>query len=201
MTATTAPAAAPARITIADALPLPRTIVRPIVIMVGIAALTALAAQISFHLPWTPVPVTGQTFAVLLTGAAVGWRLGAAGQLLYLVAGIVGLPVYTGATHGWKVASGATSGYLIGFIVAAGLVGLLAERRQDRSLLTSLPAMLAGTAIIYALGAAWLSHSQHYGIQEAIEKGVAPFLIGDTIKLIAAGALLPATWRLLEKDK
>ena len=112
----------------------PRSRVNSVLLVIGAAALTALAAQWEIHLPFTPVPVTGQTFAVLLTGAALGMTLGAAGQAVYVVAGAFGLPVYAGGASGWDTASAqGSAGYLIGFIFAAGFVGFMAERRQDRT--------------------------------------------------------------------
>src|SRR3546814_1584567 len=98
----------------------------------------------------------GQTFAVLVVGASLGWRLGAGSQLLYVALGLTGLPVYADGTGGWAVATGSTAGYLVGFILTAALVGAMAERHQDRSLLTSVPAMLTGSALIYLCGATWL---------------------------------------------
>ena len=181
-------------LTLADLLPRHR--VRTVALVVGFALLTALAAQISFPLPWTPVPVSGQTFAVLLAGAALGWRAGGASQLLYLVLGAVGLPFYADGSSGWEVVAGSTGGYLVGFVAAAALVGRLAERGQDRALLTSVPAMLAGTAVIYLFGVTWLAHVLDISAATAVEKGLAPFVLGDAVKLAAAGALLPAAWRL-----
>ena len=178
---------------------LPRSRVRTIALVVGFALLTAAAAQITFPLPWTPVPVSGQTFAVLLAGATLGWQAGSASQLLYLFLGSVGLPFYAGGTSGWAVLSGTNGGYLVGFVVAAALVGRLAERRQDRTLLTSIPAMLAGTAVIYLFGVTWLAHVLDLDAATAVEKGLAPFVIGDAVKLVAAGALLPAAWRLTRR--
>lgn len=170
---------------------------RAALLVVGTALLTALAAQVSVVLPFTPVPITGQTFAVLLAGTALGSRLGAASQLLYVVLGAVGLPFYADAEGGWTAATGATGGYLVGFVVAAAVLGSLAERRQDRSVLTAVPAMLTGTAVIYGMGAGWLAFHLDVSLAEAVELGVAPFLIGDTLKLAAAGLLLPAAWSLL----
>lgn len=181
--------------TLIDVIRIERTVVRDAVAIVGFALLTAAAAQISFHLPWTPVPITGQTFAVLLTGATLGMRRGALSQFLYIALGAVGLPLYADGAGGWKDATGATAGYLVGFVVAAAVVGALADRRQDRTLLTSLPAMLAGTAVIYLLGVWWLAADLNVSATKAIELGVAPFLIGDAIKLGAAGLLLPAAWK------
>lgn len=170
---------------------------RAALLVVGAALLTALAAQVSFMLPFTPVPVTGQTFAVLLAGTTLGSRLGAASQALYVALGAAGLPFYADGEGGWQAATGATAGYLVGFVVAAAVLGLLAERRQDRTVLTAVPAMLMGTAVIYTLGAWWLSVELGVSAVKAVELGVAPFLIGDTLKLAAAGLLLPATWRLV----
>ena len=175
---------------------LPKGRTAAIVAVFGFAALTALAAQIRFPLPFTPVPITGQTFAVLLAGAALGSRLGAASQALYLAAGIVGLPVFTGTESGWETFTGATGGYLVGFVVAAAVVGALAERHHDRSILTAVPAFLTGTVIIYVLGVAWLMQVTGWDLAEALVGGVAPFVVGDLIKAAAAGALLPAAWKL-----
>lgn len=174
---------------------------RAALLVVGAALLTAAAAQVSFALPFTPVPITGQTFAVLLTGTALGSRLGPASQALYVALGALGLPFYADGEGGWQAATGATAGYLVGFVVAAAVLGALAERRQDRSVLTAVPAMLMGTAVIYGLGAWWLAVHLDVSAAKAVELGVAPFLLGDTVKLAAAGLLLPATWRLVGRDR
>ena len=195
MTAALAPTAPR---TLADAV-VDRRLVTDIVLVVGFAAVTAAAAQLSFRLPWTPVPVTGQTFAVLTAGAVLGTRRGAASQLLYVLVGALGLPVYAGASGGWAAATGATGGYLLGFVLAAALVGQLSERSQDRQLLTAVPAMLAGSAVVYAVGVPWLAATLDVSATKAIELGMAPFLIGDAVKLLAAGALTPAAWRLLRR--
>lgn len=189
------------RLTLADSLSLTSSRARTAALIAGAVLLTAAAAQISFVLPWTPVPVTGQTFAVLLTSAALGMRLGTASQLLYIGLGAIGLPFYADAQGGWTAASGATAGYLIGFVLAAALIGRLAEDHHDQALITSIPAMLAGTAVIYACGATWLAHSLNVSAAKAVELGVAPFLIGDTVKLVAAGALVPAAWRLINRTR
>ena len=181
------------------ALPRVSPLARTLIGIIGFAALTALAAQIRFSLPWTPVPITGQTFAVLLAGAALGARAGALSQILYVVVGAFGAPVYADAQGGWHAASGSTAGYLVGFVLSAAIVGALAERHQDRSLLTSVPAMLTGTAVTYLTGAAWLAHSIHVSAAKAVELGVAPFLIGDAVKLVLAAGLLPAAWRLARR--
>jgi biotin transport system substrate-specific component len=180
-----------------------RRAARTAALVVGGALLTAAAAQVSIPLGFTPVPITGQTFAVLLVGGSLGWKRGAASQFLYVALGAVGLPFYApnaeGARGGWQLATGSTAGYLVGFVVAAAVVGWLAERGQDRRLDTSVPAMLAGSAVIYLFGLVWLAHSLGVDSSTAIEYGLTPFLIGDAIKLALAGALLPAAWRLTER--
>ncbi|MET0566445.1 MAG: biotin transporter BioY [Acidimicrobiia bacterium] len=176
----------------------PRSRVTSVLLVIGAAALTALAAQWEIHLPFTPVPVTGQTFAVLLTGAALGMTLGAAGQAVYVVAGALGLPVYAGGAAGWSTATAqGSAGYLIGFIFAAGLVGFMAERRQDRTFPTMFTAFIAGSFIIYAFGVAGLMILLDMTFTEAVLAGVVPFILGDIIKAAAAGILLPGAWKLV----
>jgi biotin transport system substrate-specific component len=203
--------------TLIDVLPSPTErvgrLARDGALVAGFAVLTALFAQIKIDLGFTPVPITGQTFAVLLAGAALGWRRGALSQALYWVAGIF-MPVawYAGdksgaSIHaGWKLATGSTAGYLAGFVLAAALVGYLAERKQDRDFVTSVPAMLAGTAVIYACGVLWLAHWLNIpvsptgdGEPNAISLGLTPFLVGDTLKLLLAGALTPLAWHSAER--
>jgi biotin transport system substrate-specific component len=177
---------------------LPRTRVTSGILVIGAAALTALAAQWEIHLPFTPVPITGQTFAVLLSGAALGMTLGAAGQLVYVAAGALGLPIYAGGAAGWEAAQAAgTSGYLVGFIVAAGVVGFMAERRQDRTFPTMFTAFVLGSFIIYFFGVIGLMITFDMTINEALVAGGVPFVIGDVIKAAAAGLLLPGAWRLV----
>jgi biotin transport system substrate-specific component len=178
---------------------LPRSSAVSTALVVGFALLTALAAQIEVPLPFTPVPITGQTFAVLLAGAALGSRLGAASQGVYWMLGAVGLPFYSGGDGGWQAATGATAGYLVGFIVAAYVVGLLAERRHDRTVVTAVPAFLTGSAIIYLFGVGWLWYSVDGFVtaQDAMAAGLTPFVVGDLVKIGLAGVLLPAAWRLV----
>jgi biotin transport system substrate-specific component len=176
-----------------------RTRVTTAALVVGAAVLTALAAQIRVPIPGTPVPVTGQTFAVLLTGAALGARLGAAGQMLYVLAGLAGMPVFQDAQSGWSYATGATGGYLVGFVAAAALVGYLAQRRQDRTVAAAVPAFLAGTVVIYLLGVPWLARTLDVSWTEAVTLGMTPFLLGDLAKAAVAGLLLPASWKLARR--
>lgn len=176
---------------------LPRTGVVSILLVVAAAALTAVAAQWRIYLPFTPVPITGQTFAVLLTSAAMGWKLGAAAQLLYVSVGAIGLPVFADASGGFEVIRGATGGYLIGFVFAAALVGRMAEHRQDRTFATMFTAFILGSVVIYTFGVAGLMVATGWPLVSAVEAGVVPFLLGDLVKASAAGLLLPAAWKLL----
>ena len=170
-------------------------------LVVGFALLTALLAQITIPLWFTPVPITGQTFSVLLAGAVLGWRAGAASMSLYWMLGATGLPFYAEARGGWEVATGATGGYLVGFVVAAAVIGHLAERRQDRSVVTAVPAFIAGSVIIYLFGLTWLAHSLDVGSARAMELGLTPFVLGDLLKATLAGVALPVAWRLVGRDQ
>jgi len=176
---------------------LPRSKATAAFLVLAAAALTAAAAQWRVHLPFTPVPITGQTLAVLLTGAALGRRLGAAGQGLYVAAGALGAPVFSDGAGGVEVVTGPVGGYLIGFVFAAWLVGRLAERGKDRSFSTMVAAFAAGSAVIYGFGVAGLIAATGWSAVAAVERGVVPFLLGDLIKACAAGLLLPGAWRLL----
>ncbi len=161
-------------------------------LVIGGALLVAAFAQVSIPLPFTPVPITGQTFAVLLVGAALGSRRGAASLVLYLIEGVLGLPVFAGGASGVARLFGPTGGYLIGFVAAAYVVGLLAERGLDRRWHTALPAFLAGEVAIYLIGVPWLA--AFIGIDQALGGGLWLFLPGDAIKLILATAALPSAW-------
>lgn len=177
---------------------LPRSGVVSVLLVVAGAALTAIAAQWRIPLPFTPVPITGSTFAVLLCGAALGWRFGAASQLLYVAVGILGAPVFTDGGSGVEVITGATGGYIIGYAFAAGLVGWMAEHRQDRTFATMFTAFILGSAVIYAFGVTGLMMTADMSASSAVEAGVVPFLLGDLIKAAGAGLLLPGAWKLLE---
>jgi biotin transport system substrate-specific component len=170
-------------------------------------ALTAAAAQVSLPVPFTQVPFTFQPTVVLLSGLILGSRLGCASQVLYLMAGIAGLPVFAASVTlppGALRLLGPTGGYLMAYPLAALATGYLAERGFDRRYVTSLLAMLAGLVIIYTSGALWLglfartvSGSAAVGLDAALAAGVYPFLIPDLIKLAAAGGIVPGAWRLL----
>jgi len=160
---------------------------------------TAAAAQISFPLPFTPVPFSIQDITVLIGGAALGSTLGALSQILYLMAGVVGLPVFANAPElpqGAARLFGPTGGYLMAFPIAAFVTGWLAERGFDRRYLTSILAMAVGLAIILFGGVAWISRAT--GVPAALAAGFYPFVIIDVIKIIAAGSVLPTAWKFLK---
>ena len=160
------------------------------------AGLTALAAQVSFTAPWTSVPYTLQTGAVLLVGTALGLRRGALSMALYVLAGVAGLPVYAAGAHGLDRLLGVTGGYLAGFVVAAALVGWLAQRRWDRSAPATLALMALGTAVIYAVGVPVLALAGGLDPGSAVKNGAVVFLPWDALKAVAAAGLLPLAWRL-----
>lgn len=176
---------------------LPATLTRAGVTIAGGAALTALAAQVSLPVPGSPVPVTGQTFAVLLAGAALGPARGLASQGLYLALGAAGLPVFAGAAHGSGVIFGASGGYLFGFLAAAALVGWGARRGADRSPARTLLMFALASAVIYAIGTTWLCADTGMSLSAGIAAGVTPFIPGDIAKALLAAGLLPGAWWLL----
>ena len=177
---------------------LPRTgLLADVVLVVAGAALVAAAAQIVIE-RW-PVPLTGQTFGVLLVGASLGAVRGFASLGLYLLAGLAGAPVYQEQNHGWDYFMGPTGGYLIGFVVAAALIGWLAERRWDRRLSSAVAAMLTGNVVVYLFGLPWLAAELETGFEKTLELGLYPFVVGDLLKLYLAGALLPAAWWAVDR--
>jgi len=176
---------------------LPRTLTSSGVTIVAGAALTALAAQVALPVPGSPVPVTGQTFAVLLTAAALGPVRGVAAQALYLLLGAVGLPVFAGAGHGTVVLFGATGGYLAGFLVAAAITGYGARRGADRSPVRTLLLFALASVVIYVIGTTWLCLDTGMSASAGIAAGVTPFIPGDVAKALLAAGLLPGAWWLL----
>ncbi len=167
-----------------------------ILIMFGALFIAALA-QVKIHLPFTPVPLTGQTFAVLLIAAVLGSKRGAGAMFFYIALGAFGLPIFAGGASGVAYLSGATLGYLIGFVIAAYVVGLLAERGLERSVRTSVIPFLAGTIIIYICGVSWLTIVLG-SFSQALAAGFIPFVVGDVVKLVAAALALPAAWKLIK---
>lgn len=166
-----------------------------VALIVGGSLFIALSAQVAIPLPFSPVPVTGQTLAVPLIGALLGSRRGGLSLLAYLAEGALGLPVFAGGTAGLARLMGPTGGYLVGFVPAAFLTGLLAERGWDRQVRTTLLAMFLGNVAIYALGLLWLA--RFVGGERVLASGLLPFIPGDLLKLILATMFLPPGWKLL----
>ena len=189
-----AAAAAQPRV-LADVVPDVRA--RDLALVTAGALLTALCAQISIPVPGSPVPITGQTFAVLLCGAGLGAARGASSQALYLGLGLIGLPFYSEGESGPDIVFGATGGYLLGFIIAAYVVGRLAERQHDRTPLKALPLFTVGSLIIFALGVPWLAVAADMTPVQALDAGFVPFIPGGIVKALAAAALLPAAWLMV----
>lgn len=177
----------------------PAFAIRDAILVVAYAGLVGLLAQLVIPLPFTPVPITGQTFGVLLGGMALGTRRALAGMVLYVVAGLVFVPWFAGGAHGFAVLAAPTFGYLIGFVIAAAVLGRLAESGFDRKPQLTLLAMVIGTVIIYFFGVTWLWNSLHLTFGTAVKFGMLPFLIGDAIKALLAAGLLPGAWKLVRK--
>lgn len=184
--------ALPARRVLADVVP--GGAVRDVALVAGSAVFVGLSALVAIPLPFTPVPLSGQTFAVLLSVAALGPARGALGMLLYAVAGVAGLPWFAGQQSGWGIPS---FGYVLGFVLAAVVVGALARRGADRTVARTAGLMVAGNLCIYAVGVPWLMASVGADLGRALMLGVVPFLVGDAIKIALAALLLPGAWRLV----
>ncbi len=166
--------------------------------IVGATLVTALAAQASFRLPGTPVPITGQTFAVLLTGAVLGSRRGALAMLAYLAEGAAGLPVFAELSGGAHVFAGPTAGYLAAFPLAAFVTGALAERGWDRRFASMVAAMLLGSSVIFALGLTVLS--RFVPADALLQTGLLPFVPGDLVKSSLAAIAFPGAWSLVRRS-
>ena len=186
--------------------------IRAVVLAVLGSLFVAICAQV--QIPLWPVPVTGQTFAVLVVGMAFGWRLGGATLLLYLAEGAVGLPVFAKFAAGPGVLAGPTGGYIVGFVLAAAAIGYLAQRGWDRSVWRTAIAMLIGNVVLYIPGLIWLGMfyagpgAQYVAntgatnaVGAAIAVGLTPFLLVDALKLALAAALFPIAWRMLSKHR
>ena len=178
-----------------------------VAVVLFIAAATAAGAQISVPLGFTPVPLVMQDMVVLLGGAALGSRLGMAAQVVYLLAGISGLPVFAASAvlpQGALRLLGPTGGYLISYPFAAFLTGYLAERGFDRRYSTSVLAMAAGLVVIFAFGVSWLAmfaRPAALGFDAALRAGLYPFLLGDVFKIFLGAAILPGVWRLVGRQR
>ena len=184
-------------ISIPDTRPLARMAWATLLVAIGVDLL-ALTAQVRIPLPGTPVPITGQTLGVLLLAAAYGSRLGGVSVATYLAIGIAGAPIFQNGGSGMAALNGATGGYLVGFLVAAWIVGELAEHGWDRRWYLVVAAMIIGNIVIYACGVTHLSSI--VGWHRVWALGVAPFLIGDAIKIAIAATALPAAWALKERN-
>lgn len=178
--------------TLADVIP--GGLARSVALVIGGACFVGLSAQLFIPLPFTPVPISLQTFSVLLTAAVLGSRRGLASMALYAVAGMAGVPWFAKHHSGWSFAS---FGYIVGFVLAALVVGRLAERGGDRTPLRAAGVMAMGNLVIYAAGVPGLMLFTGMSFTKALALGVLPFLIGDAVKIAVAAGLLPATWKLV----
>lgn len=188
-------AAAPPRAVLADLVA--RSRARDAAMVVAGTALIAVFSQLVVPLPFTPVPLSLSTFAVLLTGLTLGPLRAVLSTGLYLVLGTAGLPVFAQQGSGWAFAS---YGYVVGYVLAAVVAGALARRRADRSVLGTVGTAVLATCAVYALGVPWLMAYLHVGLAEALALGALPFLLGDAIKAAAAALLLPGAWRLIGRQ-
>lgn len=190
--------ATPAPGVLADAVGT-RTAIRNVILVIGGAAFVGLAAQVSIPLPFTPVPLTGQTFAVLLTAGVLGAGRGVASMLLYAALGLAGVPWFAGGSAAFNDGVLVVSfGYIVGFVVAAALVGYLAQRGNTRTPLRTAGVMVLGNLIIYAIGATWLAAAINVSLSTAFEIGVQPFLLGDGLKILLAAGLFPLAWTTVD---
>src|SRR3954453_2342684 len=197
MSATLAPGRAGT--VLADLLPASsasRARLRDAALVAGGAALTGLAAQLSVPVPGSPVPVTGQTFAALLVGTALGTRRGFLSLALYALAGVAGVPWFAGGTSGSAAPS---FGYILGMLLACTVVGALARRGADRGVWRMAGTMILGEAIIYAVGVPYLAYAADLPVSRAIALGLPPFLIGDALKAALAMGVLPTAWKFVNK--
>ena len=178
---------------------LARTRLADAMLVIAYAGFIGISAQVSVHLPFTPVPITGQTLAVLLGASVLGASRALMGSGLYLAAGLIGVPWFAGGSGGLSVASSPTFGYIVGFIAASALVGFMASRGMDKKVIGTAFEMVAGNLAIYAFGVTWLAFSLHISLLHAVALGAVPFLLGDVLKLVMAAALLPGAWKVANR--
>jgi biotin transport system substrate-specific component len=188
---------AQARTPLADALAGPRTLAKDVLWVLGGAAFTAALAQVQVRLPFTPVPITGQTLAWLLCGLVLGSGRGVASQAIYVLAGGLGLPVFAGGSSGLAVLLGPSGGYLLGGLLAAWTVGRLAERGMERRLPSALATMAVGEIVLYVPGL--LDLARFVGPSHLLVEGFLPFVPGDVLKMLLAALLLPGAWTLTHR--
>ncbi|MBX3103913.1 MAG: biotin transporter BioY [Cryobacterium sp.] len=176
----------------------PRGLVVDLTLVAAGAALTAICAQIA--IPLWPVPVTGQTLAVLLVGSSLGALRGSISMLLYAAIGILGLPVFSGAASGLHVILGPTGGYIIGFVFAAALTGWLSQQKWDRKFARAILTFCLGIAVIYAIGLPWLAFTLSLGLDATLTAGLYPFAIGEVIKFVIAASVMTVSWGFLHRE-
>ncbi|MDO9395230.1 MAG: biotin transporter BioY [Herbiconiux sp.] len=185
-----------ARPTLADRL-VTRSLATDVVLVAAGAAFTGLLAQVA--VPLWPVPITGQTLAVLLVASTLGAVRGVLAMVLYAVLGIVGVPWFSDATSGLHVVAGPTGGYIVGFVIAAGLTGWLAQRQWDRRFLGAFVSFLAGSGVVFAVGLPWLAFALGLNLEQTLQGGLYPFIIGGVIKALLAAGIIPLAWKLTAK--
>ncbi len=185
------------RPTLADRL-FARGIVMDVVLVAAGAALTAIAAQVA--IPLWPVPITGQTLAVLLVGSSLGALRGSLSMVLYAVLGIAGLPVFSGAGAGMNIILGPTGGYIIGFVFAAAFTGWIAQRSWDRKILRSFLGFLGGTVVTFAVGLPWLAFALGLDLEQTLAAGLYPFIVGGIIKTAIAASVMTLGWSFFERE-
>jgi biotin transport system substrate-specific component len=183
--------AAARRTVLADRV-LSRSLISDAALVVAGAGLTAGLAQVA--VPLWPVPITGQTLAVLLVGGSLGALRGTLSLMLYALVGVLGAPIFSDASAGWGVVAGPTGGYIVGFVLAAALTGWLAERRWDRKFLGGMVSYLAGSAVVFLVALPWLAATLDLNVQRTLEVGLYPFIIGGVIKAVIAAGLIRAGW-------
>ena len=175
------------------------TAVTQISLILGGTIFLAAMAQISFSIPGSPVPFTGQTLGVLLLGTAYGASLGFSTVAFYLLMGIAGAPIFASGSHGFEKIAGATGGYLVGMLISSLVLGALAGRKWDQKIKTVIPTMIIGNVIIFTFGLFWLHQYSGQSWSWTIEKGLTPFILAEFIKIAIASTALPAGWRLVAK--
>jgi biotin transport system substrate-specific component len=175
------------------------TVATQIALVIGGTAFLALMAQISIPVPGSPVPVTGQTLGALLLGSAYGASLGITTFASYLIVGFIGAPVFASGAHGFSRITGATGGYLVGMLLASLLTGYLAGRKWDQKIATVVPTMILGDLVIFTAGLFWLHHSIHASWSVTFKAGLAPFILGEVIKIAIASTAMPTLWRFVPK--
>jgi biotin transport system substrate-specific component len=168
--------------------------------VMGGVGFISLMAQVAIPVPGSPIPVTGQTLAVLLIGTTYGARLGLMTFATYLLAGVAGAPIFAGSTHGIEKVIGATGGYLVGMLIASFLLGYLADRKADQKFKTSFPALLLGDAVIFFFGLTWLHFSLDLSWSATFAAGLAPFIFGELLKIAITATSLPLVWRRISRS-